>query len=355
MDTQTNIFLVDDDAFSLHFYEQALTALGYKNVSTCINEEALLKSLSQNPDIIFLDYFLGNSNIIELIHKIQKDHHDTQIVILSSQEDMNITIQLMNIGVFDYIIKGKDDVYKIKDVLGKFFASREYASRINSASANHDNNKIVRIVAEAQDKVRKEISAELHDNINQLLGASKLYVETAINDIENRQDLLTTSKNILETAIEEIRKLSHSLHAVFKKEDSFSESMQLLLTILKTQTKFVVNENIQPSIIEAYLHRDQKQDVLRIFQELINNSMKYSSAKTITAQTNLSGNMLEIIVEDDGDGFDCEADLKSFGVSNVINRVNRLQGKYALQSSPGTGCKWTITIPVMASMMVQTA
>jgi PAS domain S-box-containing protein len=70
---------------------------------------------------------------------------------------------------------------------------------------------ITEAVILAQEKERTEIGKELHDNVNQILGASNLYINTAMTDDEMRQELLERSTELVSNAINEIRKISKSL------------------------------------------------------------------------------------------------------------------------------------------------
>ncbi|HSN61134.1 MAG TPA: PAS domain-containing protein, partial [Ferruginibacter sp.] len=80
-------------------------------------------------------------------------------------------------------------------------------------------------VITAQEKERTEIGKELHDNVNQLLSASRLYIDAAITDKKNETFLLNQASSFIKNAIEEIRILSKALHTPLINELGLKESI----------------------------------------------------------------------------------------------------------------------------------
>lgn len=345
MDNKTKIALVDDDSFCLNYYNQVLKDIGFGEVYHFSGGDELLSKKEFCPDIIFLDYFIEGIYGIELINKLYKTYPDVRIVVLSGQKDMGTTINLMNCGVFDYIIKNENDTKKIMEVLEKYLAGKEFIDRLSGPNNKKGSSTCSKMIAEAQNKIRKEISEELHDNVNQLLGASKLYIETAKRDSDRRMDLLNESKNILETAIGEIRKISHKLQSVTQKGDSFTMHVASLLSFLKKQDKFIVSHNLKPELLERCLNPEQKHNLLRILQEMINNAIKYSEAANFTMTSKISQNHLELIIKDDGKGFDFKKKKKGIGLGNIYSRITSINGTVDLYTGIGKGCSWKINIP----------
>ena len=85
---------------------------------------------------------------------------------------------------------------------------------------------ITEAVILAQEKERTEIGKELHDNVNQILGASNLYINSAMTDEELRQELLERSTELVSSAINEIRKISKSLITPGLREIGLVESVR---------------------------------------------------------------------------------------------------------------------------------
>lgn len=114
-----SIYLVDDDPFCLKLYEQHLHNLGYADVCTFADGQGCLNHITQQPDIIFLDYRMEPLDGLEVIRKIKRFNPDIYLVVISSQEDIKVAVDALKYGAFDYIIKGQDDLNRIEAVLEK--------------------------------------------------------------------------------------------------------------------------------------------------------------------------------------------------------------------------------------------
>jgi signal transduction histidine kinase len=344
MTVKPNLFLVDDDPFCLAMYEQHLHNLGFTEVQLFQSGNELLDNLHQTPDLVFLDYNLGDYKGLELLHAIKSLRPTAAVVILSGQQDMDITIKLMNKGAFDYIIKDEWATERITDVMGKYMATAEYREQVSDWGNNQTGHKYLNLIAEAQEKVRQEISSELHDNISQLLGVSKLYIDSAKNDEHNRLNLLDESKNILESAIQEVRQLSHNLHAAASKNSALCTSFEKLVQQLE-QNGVIVNNEMKSKDFE-HLSENELQQLLRVFQELMNNMIKYAKATQVYLQTEMNEQELIWTIRDNGIGFDVATAKQGIGLENISRRIATINGIGNLQTAPGKGCTWTIRIPV---------
>lgn len=113
------IFLVDDDQFfsnlvSLIFYRSGVESIyKFNNGYDCLN------SLDINPDIIFLDHHMEGIDGYEVLRKIKRYNPDALVVMVSSQEDINVAVNALKLGAFDYITKDKNLELKVKSVLEK--------------------------------------------------------------------------------------------------------------------------------------------------------------------------------------------------------------------------------------------
>lgn len=123
------IFLVDDDVFSLSLYEQQVRNIGYQNVTTFDNGTACLNSLTQQPDVIFLDHGMDILNGLEVLKKIKRFNPNIFVVFVSGQEDIETAVNSLKYGAFDYIVKGHNEIHKISAVMGKIQAFRELMPR----------------------------------------------------------------------------------------------------------------------------------------------------------------------------------------------------------------------------------
>jgi signal transduction histidine kinase len=199
---------------------------------------------------------------------------------------------------------------------------------------------------DGQEKERKEIGKELHDNINQILSTTKLYLDLAQNNANGSaaEMIGMGSKNIME-AINEIRKLSRSLVPPTLGDLGLVESIKdLCETFVHMQTFNI--EFTHRNIKEKYLPDNQKLMLFRIIQEQTNNIVKHANAYNVKIGLRAIRGLLTLEITDDGNGFDLSKTKKGVGLNNIINRVELFNGKVEIIAAPGNGCTISVTIPV---------
>ena len=113
------IFLVDDDPFISELFNHHLDALGYQDLTIFNSGISALNHLIEQPEIIFLDYQMDTLNGFELLQKIKRFNPNILVVMVSGQDDMSIPINSLKYGAFDYIVKGKNELEKVEEVLGR--------------------------------------------------------------------------------------------------------------------------------------------------------------------------------------------------------------------------------------------
>jgi DNA-binding NtrC family response regulator len=123
-----SIFIVDDDPMCSQIYKQYLKNLGYTNVELFDNGQQCINELTRKPDIIFLDHEMTPINGMDTLKKIKRFNPDIYLVYISAQEDMQVAINALKYGVFDYVIKGELEEQKIVSVMLKIVNVMELLS-----------------------------------------------------------------------------------------------------------------------------------------------------------------------------------------------------------------------------------
>ena len=207
---------------------------------------------------------------------------------------------------------------------------------------------IAQAMVDAQERERAEIGKELHDNINQILSTTKLYLELAKNDNNQRLNLINRSAGNIHNAIHEIRNISRSLVPSSIGDLGLQDSVADLVESIRT-TKTLHVEFYAVGDIDACTSDKAKLTLFRIIQEQVNNVLKHSGARNLIIELILAeteGN-IELSITDDGKGFNPEKMRKTgLGLSNITSRAELSGGKVNIQSEPGQGCKLRVQIPV---------
>ena len=206
---------------------------------------------------------------------------------------------------------------------------------------------ITEAVLLAQEKERTEIGKELHDNVNQILGASNLYINTAMTDEDMRQELLERSTQLLSNAINEIRKISKSLITPGLREIGLIESIEDVVDDMRLGAPDLRMELDVHDIIEEEIEDRRKLAFFRIVQEQLNNIVKHARATSVIIRLTIERDEdIVLTITDNGVGFDTSRHHKGVGITNIISRVELFNGTVDLQSRPGEGCMLSVRIPL---------
>jgi two-component system sensor histidine kinase UhpB len=205
-----------------------------------------------------------------------------------------------------------------------------------------EQRKTARAIIKAQEKERNHIGQELHDNINQILAGSKIYLSLAGKKNETIKDLIQYPMDLIDNSIDEIRLLCQKLVAPHKN----IELQGLVRDILGRIDKTGIKTTFGYAVSNELLSDELKLNLFRVMQELTGNILKYAEAKNITVSIQTQNKAISIEVSDDGKGFDIEKKRDGIGISNITNRVESFNGKIEIESSPGNGCSVHINIPL---------
>ncbi|MEP6582853.1 MAG: PAS domain S-box protein [Ginsengibacter sp.] len=205
-----------------------------------------------------------------------------------------------------------------------------------------EQKKITRAVIKAQERERNRIGQELHDNVNQILASTKLYLSVASKSDAKVKKLISYPMEMIDNSISEIRLLS-SRQVTPLKNINLEELIQSLVdSLLK---KAGIKTDFTCNIISKSIDDDFKLNIYRIVQEELNNIIKHAGAKNVSISINSMLEGIDILVTDDGKGFDVAKKRKGIGISNIIYRIESFNGKIIITSSPGKGCKTEISLP----------
>jgi two-component system OmpR family response regulator len=120
------LFIVDDDALFLKSLEIEFAQNTKYAIKTFATGELCLKSISQNPDIVILDYHLNgvNKNAInglETLDRIKATNPQIPVIMLSSQDKIEVAVDCMKHQAFDYIIKSETTFIRLQKAITNIF------------------------------------------------------------------------------------------------------------------------------------------------------------------------------------------------------------------------------------------
>jgi len=197
---------------------------------------------------------------------------------------------------------------------------------------------ITRAVITAQENERQELGSELHDNINQILAGSRLYLGLAQKELEIEHPYLTETDKLITSAITEIRSLSHSLIAPSLNESELLAAIDNIIEV--TQETSGVMISLQAfSFDETNMPDKLKLSIFRIIQEQFNNILKHAGAQKVIVRLVQEDTKTLLSIKDDGVGFDTNKKSDGVGLMNIRTRASLFNGELTIISSPGKGCE----------------
>jgi two-component system, NarL family, sensor kinase len=187
---------------------------------------------------------------------------------------------------------------------------------------------------------RARISRDLHDGLGGLLSVAKMKMSNMKGNMtmtEENVASFNTAIEMLDTSIKELRRVAHNLMPESLMKFGLNTALSDFCQSTGRVAYHFYGENRRPAEnieIAAY----------RMISELVNNAIKHSEAEKIAVQLIIDEARINLVVEDDGKGFDVESALgkDGHGLKNVQSRVTALGGRMDVLSSPGNGTEVNI-------------
>lgn len=107
-DIPFKIFVVEDDEWYSRLLVHNLSLNPDYDIESFSKGKDCLDNLHKNPDVVTLDYRLPDMMGIEVLKKIKETNEDIQVILISGQEDIDVVVELLKLGAYDYIVKSND-------------------------------------------------------------------------------------------------------------------------------------------------------------------------------------------------------------------------------------------------------
>jgi two-component system OmpR family response regulator len=135
-ENKIKIFLVDDDALFLKSLEIQFLENGDFDIETFATGELCIKNLDSNPDIVILDFHLDGidktaMNGLETLDKIKKINPEIPVIILSSQDKIDVAISCMHHKAFDYVVKSETAFVRLQKAISTIFKYQKLEKQLS--------------------------------------------------------------------------------------------------------------------------------------------------------------------------------------------------------------------------------
>ena len=204
---------------------------------------------------------------------------------------------------------------------------------------------------EGQEKERQRLASDLHDSVGATLSAARLQFEhlckhKGTGSLKNEEELFDKTGNLLEEAYQEIRSMAHL-------KNSGVIATKGLLPAVQKLARNASNTNGLQIYVEDFgltqkIEGSLEISIFRVIQELVTNIIKHAQATEATISITQHDDMLSIIIEDNGKGFDVRKSKSKngMGLSSIEKRIEHLEGNFEVDSTPEKGTNILIDIPI---------
>lgn len=187
-----------------------------------------------------------------------------------------------------------------------------------------------------QHAIRKSIATDLHDDLGSTLNSVKVFTNLAISGVKQEESLQQAKENLQEATM--------GLRDMIWVLDDSLDTVDELVTRLKQYAIPVTNASKIETIIKAdskvnsrQLTKEEKRNIFLICKEAINNSIKYSNASQIEVSITAGGKKIQVVVADNGKGFNVDEVKSGYGLKNMQYRAGQIKYRLTLTSAQDKG------------------
>jgi signal transduction histidine kinase len=208
------------------------------------------------------------------------------------------------------------------------------------------------ILAKTEERERRRIATDLHDRIIQTLVYANMKLGELRKTVAGAGAPETADEvgRYVQQTIHDLRTLTFELSPPVLYELGFVPAVKWLLRQFEEKQDLVVEfqENDVPEAIDE----DVRIVLFQSLRELLNNAVKHARARCVKVTLYRDENALKAVVEDDGIGFDSRKttmnpkDNTGFGIFNIRQRLESVNGGLAIDSKPGAGTRIEMTAPL---------
>ena len=228
--------------------------------------------------------------------------------------------------------------------------ARDMTGRIRAEQIKHDKEMLEKLVG-AQEDERRRIARDLHDELGQLLTALRLQLEAAGKLCEDNEELcnkINETQLLAKRVDEGIDFLAWELRPAAL--DDFGLYAALIKYVREwSHYAGVPAELLDSDLKKARFSHEVETNLYRIAQESLNNVYKHANARRAEIILDKRGDLIVLIVEDDGAGFNTEDKMnreKGIGLIGMEERAALIGGTLEIESAPGKGTTVFARVPV---------
>jgi ligand-binding sensor domain-containing protein len=195
----------------------------------------------------------------------------------------------------------------------------------------------------AIERIRERIASDFHDDIGSALSSISIFSEVADNQLKQHLPPEKTREIISHISFHSramLDAMDDIIWAVNPQNDHFNDlavRMREFAIPLFEARNIRFDISIQEDILNARIKMEARKNIFMIFKECINNILKHANCTAMKVSVNKLNNQLELIISDNGKGFDINAKNNRNGMKNMRKRAAEINGTIQVTTQPGNG------------------
>ena len=214
------------------------------------------------------------------------------------------------------------------------------SAAIAVATAQHAGDEGLRRSLEASERERSRWARELHDETLQQLAALRVLLSGArrSGDRERMETAIGEAIEHLKTSIGDLRSLITDLRPAALDEFGIEPALETLVARVTQQADLDITLDVDLDGEQRLRYpAEVESTVYRVVQEALTNAVKHARASRVQVRVSEQAGAIDVVVHDDGEGFDPHASVAGFGLLGMRERLALVRGTLDIESQPGTG------------------
>lgn len=356
-----DILLVDDTLDNLRLLSAMLEDQGYDVRSVTNGPNALMGIRAQAPDLVLLDINMPGMNGFDVCQQLKADPQTQEIpvIFISALNEVFDKVAAFSAGGVDYITKP----FQVEEVLVRIENQLKLCRLKGQLQAQNlqlqetetelrralDQERALnqRIEEMAAVEERNRIARDIHDSLGHALVALNIQLETALALWETSPhqsfSFLQEAKQLGSDALKAVR------NSVAEMRSDPLQGMLLETAIANLVEEFHHTTGIAPEYqihLACPVSNQLNTAVYRVVQEGLTNILKHAHATIVQISIKSVRTGLTLTLQDNGHGFQVNANLTGFGLRGMRERTHALGGQLSIDSAPGQGCRITAFFPL---------
>lgn len=324
---------------AVHFYERTNNLdSAYWNLKHSVYMEAQL---------IIKKHALKTSELNVRLRTAEKEQEiKTHIATIKSEKEQKRNLWIAS-GVFLILSSGLAYLFYKNTKRKQLLAEQDKALETQKLTTVLKEQELISIDAmiEGQEKERQRIANDLHDDLGGLMATVKLH----FNALKDKQTpkLYERTNQLIDEAYQKIRTIAHAKNSGVIAKQGLLKAIKDMAAKISATNKITID--VVDHGLENRLENSLELTIFRIIQELITNIIKHAKATEATIHITNHEDSLNIMVEDNGIGFNTSQVTKTnkgMGIRSIDKRVEHLNGTMTIESDLGKGSNVIIDLPI---------